>query len=126
MNFGAFAIVAFVRNARGSESIADYAGMVRRSPAVAVAMAIILFSLVVCRRWPGFRPSSPPSPPCWTPSMYLLLIIGGLNTVVSLFYYLRVVKVMMMEAEPEGSRPRTSPCSRFPAFMPSFWPARCS
>ena len=46
MNFGAFAVVAFVRNARGSESIADYAGMVRRSPAVAVAMAVILFSLV--------------------------------------------------------------------------------
>ncbi len=33
MNFGAFAIVAFLRNARKSESIADYAGLVRRSPA---------------------------------------------------------------------------------------------
>ncbi len=33
--------------------------------------------------------------------MYLLLIIGGLNTVLSLFYYLRVVKVMMLEQEPE-------------------------
>jgi NADH-quinone oxidoreductase subunit N len=31
-----------------------------------------------------------------------LLVIGGLNTVVSLFYYLRVVKVMMLEPEPEG------------------------
>ena len=31
-----------------------------------------------------------------------MLVIGGLNTVVSLFYYLRVVKVMMLEAEPDG------------------------
>ena len=31
-----------------------------------------------------------------------LLVIGGLNTVLSLFYYLRVVKVMMLEPEPDG------------------------
>ena len=66
MNFGAFAIVAFVRNARQSESIADYAGMVRRSPAVSVAFAVILFSLVGLPPLAGFRPSSPPLPPCWT------------------------------------------------------------
>ena len=32
MNLAAFAIVAFLRNATGSEEIADYAGLVRRSP----------------------------------------------------------------------------------------------
>ena len=102
MNFGAFAIVAFVRNARGSESIADYAGMVRRSPAVAVAMAVILFSLVGLPPLAGFSAKFAAFAALLDAKMYLLLIIGGLNTVLSLFYYLRVVKVMMMEAEPEG------------------------
>ncbi|MEI8372715.1 MAG: NADH-quinone oxidoreductase subunit N [Planctomycetota bacterium] len=101
MNFGAFAIVAFVRNARGSESIADYAGMIRRSPAVAVSMAIILFSLVGLPPLAGFSAKFAAFATLLDANMYLLLIIGGLNTVVSLFYYLRVVKVMMLEAEPE-------------------------
>ena len=102
MNFGTFAIVAFVRNARQSESIADYAGMVRRSPAVAVAMAVILFSLVGLPPLAGFSAKFAAFAALLDAKMYLLLIIGGLNTVVSLFYYLRVVKVMMLEAEPEG------------------------
>ncbi|MEX2027095.1 MAG: NADH-quinone oxidoreductase subunit N, partial [Pirellulaceae bacterium] len=46
MNLGAFAIVAFLRNAMGSEEIADYAGLIRRNRGVALCMAIILFSLV--------------------------------------------------------------------------------
>jgi len=102
MNFGAFAIVAFVRNARKSEVIADYAGMIRRSPAVVVAMAIILFSLVGLPPLAGFSAKFAAFAALLDAKMYLLLIIGGLNTVVSLFYYLRVVKVMMMEAAPEG------------------------
>ena len=34
--------------------------------------------------------------------MYTLLVIGGVNTVISLFYYLRVVKVMTFEPEPDN------------------------
>ncbi len=100
MNFGAFAIVAFVRNARASESISDYAGMIRRSPAVAVALAVILFSLVGLPPLAGFSAKFAAFAVLLDARLYLLLIIGGVNTVVSLFYYLRVVKVMMMEAEP--------------------------
>ncbi len=102
MNLGAFAVVAFVRNARGSESIADYAGMVRRSPAVAVGMSVILFSLVGLPPLAGFSAKFAAFASLLDAKMYLLLIIGGLNTAVSLFYYLRVVKVMTMEAEPDG------------------------
>jgi NADH-quinone oxidoreductase subunit N len=111
MNFGAFAVVAFVRNARGSESIADYAGMVRRSPAVAVALAVILFSLVGLPPLAGFSAKFAAFAALLDANLYLLLIIGGLNTVVSLFYYLRVVKVMMLEAEPEAQ-----PAADIPLF----------
>ena len=57
MNLAAFAIVAFLRNAIGSEEIADYAGLVRRSPGLAVCMAIVMFSLVGLPPLAGFRPS---------------------------------------------------------------------
>ena len=45
MNLGAFAVVAFLRNAMHSEEIADYAGLLRRCPGVAICFSIILLSL---------------------------------------------------------------------------------
>jgi len=54
MNLGAFAGVAYLRNALGSEQIEDYAGLVRRSPGLAVCLAIVLFSLVGLPPLAGF------------------------------------------------------------------------
>ena len=54
MNLGAFVVVAFLRNRLGSEEIADYAGLVRRSPGLAVCFAIILFSLMGMPPLAGF------------------------------------------------------------------------
>ncbi len=106
MNFGAFAVVAVVRNATLSESIADYAGLVRRSPGLAVAMAVILFSLVGLPPLAGFSAKFGVFAALLDAGMLSLLVIGGANTVLSLFYYLRVVKVMVLDAEPE---PRPAP-----------------
>ena len=46
MNLGAFSVVAFLRNEIRSEEIADYGGLIRRSPFVVICFAIILFALV--------------------------------------------------------------------------------
>ena len=54
MNLGAFAVVAYLRNVLGSEEMADYAGLVRKSPGVAVCFSIILFSLVGLPPLAGF------------------------------------------------------------------------
>ena len=54
MNLAAFAIVAFLRNAIGSEEIADYAGLIRTSPGLTVCMAIVMFSLVGLPPLAGF------------------------------------------------------------------------
>ena len=102
MNFGAFAIVAFVRNASGSEQINDYASMIRRSPGVTVCMAIILFSLVGLPPLAGFAAKFAIFGALVRADMLLLLAIGGLNTVLSLFYYLRIVRVMILQPEPVG------------------------
>ena len=46
MNLGAFAVVAFLRNQTGSEDLADFRGLVRRSPWMVVTLAIFLLSLL--------------------------------------------------------------------------------
>ena len=102
MNFGAFAVVAFLRNAIGSESIEDYAGLVRRSPGLAIAMAILMFSLVGLPPLAGFSAKFVVFAALLDARLLALLVIGGLNTVLSLFYYLRVVRVMVLTPEPEG------------------------
>ena len=100
MNLGEFAAVAFLRNEIHSENIDDYAGLVRRSPGLAISMAIILFSLVGLPPLAGFTAKFTVFAALLDANLLALLIVGGLNTVLSLFYYLRVVRVMVLEPEP--------------------------
>lgn len=121
MNLGAFAIVAFLRNALRSEEIADYAGLIRRCPWMAICFVLILFSLVGLPPLAGFIgkfaifaslvDGYQVSIGAGTPAGFLivLLVIGGINTAVSLFYYLRVARVMTIEDEPTDRAPVTYP-----------------
>ncbi len=112
MNLGAFAIVAVLRNQLRSEEIASYAGLVRTSPGIVVAMAVVLVSLIGLPPLAGFVSKflifaslyQAISSGAERPMMILLLVLGGVNTVVSLFYYLRVVKVMTADPPPEQGR----------------------
>ncbi|MEE3219791.1 MAG: proton-conducting transporter membrane subunit, partial [Planctomycetota bacterium] len=109
MNLGAFAIVAILRNRMFSEEIADYAGLVRTSPGIVVCFTAILFSLIGLPPLAGFLGKLVIFAGLVDAKMYTLLVIGGVNTAISLFYYLRVVKVMTFEPEPDN-RPQV----RFP------------
>ncbi len=105
MNLGAFAVVAFLRNALHSEEIADYAGLIRRAPIVTVCFAVILISLIGLPPFVGFMGkllifSSLVQAKLWT-----LLVVAGLNTAISLYYYLRVIKIMTIDPEPESRVP---------------------
>ncbi len=114
MNLGAFAVVAFLRNTLGSEEIADYAGLVRTSPGVVVCMAVILFSLVGLPPLAGFAAKFTIFAALFNSGLYLLLTIGALNTVLSLFYYLRVIRVMAMSPDGELAPPAAFKLSSFP------------
>jgi len=116
MNLGAFAVVAFLRNAIKSEEIADYAGLIKRAPLTVVCFAAILFSLVGMPPLSGFvgkfaifaslAEAYQAVTAAGGSGFYLLLtlIFGGINTALCLFYYLRVVKVMTIDDE-SPSRP---------------------
>jgi len=117
MNLGVFAVIAFMRNAMRSENIADYAGLIRRCPLVVVCFSIMLFSLVGLPPLSGFIgklavfaslvEAYEITSAHGQPATYLLavVLIGSVNTAISLFYYLRVVKVMTMDPEQPNRRP---------------------
>ncbi len=109
MNLGAFAIVAFLRGALGSEDIADYAGLVRTMPLVGVALTTIMVSLVGIPPLAGFMGKFYIF---WAlvdarhgPWMIALLVIAGLNTAISLVYYLRVAWTVCVEPAPASRGP---------------------
>jgi NADH-quinone oxidoreductase subunit N len=109
MNLAAFAIVAFLRNALHSEEIADYAGLMRTSPGLTVCMAIVMFSLVGLPPLAGFPAKLTIFLTLVKAHLWVLLFVGALNTVLSLFYYLRVVKVMVLSPPPLYGEPATIP-----------------
>lgn len=110
MNLGAFGIVALLRNRLRSEEIASYAGLVRTSPGIVVAMTVVLVSLIGLPPLSGFVAKflvfsavvDAITTTSERPLMLLLLVVGGFNTVISLFYYLRVLKVMIIDPPPES------------------------
>lgn len=110
MNLGAFAIVALIRNHIYSERIEDYRGLVHQSPVLCICMLICMFSLVGIPPFGGFfgklmifNSLVVAAEVHWF--MWVVLAFGGLNTVFSLFYYIRVLKAMFIETRPEGARP---------------------
>ena len=125
MNLAAFAIVAFLRNRLRSEQIAAYAGLVRSSPGIVVAATVVLVSLVGLPPLAGFVSKflifsslvDAITTGAERPLMLVLLVVGGLNTVISLFYYMRVLKVMTFDAPPADRAGEAFPLVSLPGAV---------
>lgn len=108
MNLGAFGIIAFMRNSMQSEEIKDYSGLIGRSPLIAVAFTVILFSLVGLPPLAGFWPKLRVLQALYEANSSLLmfvLVAAAANTALSLVYYLRVAKTMCIDREADATRP---------------------
>jgi NADH-quinone oxidoreductase subunit N len=93
-NLGAFiAIIAFFTQS-GSDNIADYAGLAKRSPLLALALTVCLISLGGMPPMVGFISKFYLFAGVFQQGLQWLVIIGVLNSAISLYYYLRVVKAM--------------------------------
>jgi len=97
MNLGAFFVVILIANEVGSETIDGYRGLVYRAPLVAISMAIFLFSLTGIPPLAGFAGKWLLFAAVIKEELYWLAIIGLLNSVISLFYYARIVKTMFFD-----------------------------
>jgi NADH-quinone oxidoreductase subunit N len=108
MNLGAFTVAGLIWRTTGSEDIRDYAALGRRAPLLALCMTVFMFSLIGLPPLAGFAAK--------LNLMYVLARNGGwwwalvavigINTVFSLYYYVRVVKLMYLT---ESDAPEISP-----------------
>jgi NADH-quinone oxidoreductase subunit N len=103
-NLGAFAIVIAVSQAIGSDEIEDYSGLGRRSPFLAFAMLIFLLSLAGVPPLAGFIGKVYIFVAAIKEGLYTLITVGLINIVISLYYYLIVVKKMYI-IEPHDPSP---------------------
>jgi NADH-quinone oxidoreductase subunit N len=99
-NLAAFGAVIIVANATGSTEIEDYAGLARRSPLIALALAVALLSLGGLPLMAGFMAKFYVFLSAAKEGLIWLVAIGVINSVISLYYYLRVVYVMYVQEGP--------------------------
>ncbi len=100
MNLGAFLVVSVIATETGSESISEYRGLIKRAPFTAIALTVFLFSLTGLPPLAGFT------------GKYLLFaallehggswhvalaIVGAINSAISLYYYARIIKAMVLD-----------------------------
>jgi NADH-quinone oxidoreductase subunit N len=103
MNLGAFFTVITVKNITGGETFSDFRGIGWKMPLVGLVMTVFMFSLTGLPPTAGFigkfylfaaliKGGS---------QFYWLAFVGVFNSVISLYYYMRVVKVMYFDGDPE-------------------------
>ena len=105
MNLGAFAVVIAVARKTRSAEITSFSGLFQYAPGLAVAMGIFLASLAGIPPLGGwfakfviFRALVLPG----TTAGYVLAVMVGVNSVIAVVYYLRVVRYMFMEEPVDG------------------------
>jgi len=103
-NLGAFAIVIAVGNLINSDEIEDYRGLNRRSPFLAFAMLVFLLSLAGVPPLAGFIGKLYIFVAAIKEGLYTLIVVGLVNIVISMYYYLIVVKKMYIN-EPTDPSP---------------------
>jgi len=104
-NLAAFGVVILVSRATGSENIADFAGLNRRSPALALVLTVALLSLGGIPPAAGFVGKFFLFQAAVDSGLAWLAIIGVLNVIVALYYYLMVVKVMYVDRSADEDKP---------------------
>ena len=98
MNIGAFGCIFMMKKeGKYSEEINDLSGTSKKQPMLALALLIILFSLAGIPPMAGFFAKFYIFMAVVESEMYSLAIVGLLTTVISAFYYLRIIKIIYFD-----------------------------
>ncbi len=108
MNFGAFWILESLSSKLGGEDIEHYKGLGYRDSFTAVSMAVFMFSLTGLPPLAGFIGKVYLFAAVIKQGWLILALLGVLNSVVSLFYYVSVVKAMFLKQDDELAPIQTS------------------
>lgn len=101
-NLAAFGVIGAIENATGKVSMTDYNGLSKTNPWLACAMMLAMFSLAGIPPFAGFFSKFfifTSAINQGSIAIYVLVLIALINTIVSLYYYLLVVKAMYISPE---------------------------
>nr|YP_010627826.1 NADH dehydrogenase subunit 2 [Begonia anemoniflora]YP_010627841.1 NADH dehydrogenase subunit 2 [Begonia anemoniflora]WBN94727.1 NADH dehydrogenase subunit 2 [Begonia anemoniflora]WBN94728.1 NADH dehydrogenase subunit 2 [Begonia anemoniflora] len=113
MNLGTFARIVSFGLRTGTDNIRDYAGLYTKDPFLALSLALCLLSLGGLPPLAGFFGKLHLFWCGWQAGLYFLISIGLLTSVVSIYYYLKIIKLLMtgrnQEITPHVRNYRRSP-----------------
>nr|ULF47332.1 NADH dehydrogenase subunit 2 [Astragalus sinicus] len=115
MNLGTFSCIVLFGLRTGTDNIRDYAGLYTKDPFLALSLALCLLSLAGLPPLAGFFGKLYLFWCGWQAGLYFLVLIGLLTSVVSIYYYLKIIKLLMtgrnQEITPYVRNYRRSPLS---------------
>ena len=113
MNIGAFGIITLLgRQGEEYSTLSDFSGLGLKSPAMGLAMAIFMFSLAGIPPTAGFMGKFYIFAAAVKSGFVWLVVLGAINSVISIYYYLRVIMTMYFTAPVES--PAVSPSTTAP------------
>ncbi len=103
MNLGGFACVILFTLRTGTDQISEYAGLYQKDPLLTLGLSISLLSLGGIPPLAGFFGKIYLFWAGWQAGLYGLVLLGLIASVVSIYYYIRVVKMMVVKEPQEMS-----------------------
>ena len=103
MNLGAFSCVILFSLKTGSDKISDYSGLYQKDPLITLGLSICLLSLGGLPPMLGFFGKIYLFFAGWANHQYALVIIGLVTSVISIYYYISVIKMMVVKEPKEAS-----------------------
>ena len=103
MNLGAFTCVILFSLRTGTDQIAEYAGLYHKDPLLTLCLSICLLSLGGIPPLAGFFGKIYLFWAGWQAGIYGLVLLGLITSVISIYYYIRVVKMMVVKEPHEMS-----------------------
>ena len=100
-NLAAFGVISAVEHHSGKVGMDDYNGLYKTNPKLSVVMMLAMFSLAGIPPFAGFFSKFFIFASAIHSGFYILVLIALLNTIISLYYYLLVVKAMFINNENE-------------------------
>jgi len=102
-NLGVFAVAIALENKLGTANISDYAGLIRRSPFLSIALLVFFLSLIGIPPTGGFIGKLFVFGAAIDQGLYLLAVIGIINSVISVYYYFGVARLAFFSEGPDES-----------------------
>ncbi len=118
MNLGGFLIAGIVANNAQDETVEGYRGLIRRSPMLAIGFFICLISLIGLPPTGGFSGKWQLLRAAWESGLHYVVYFAVFNTVISVWYYARIIKLMFLEGGDEATKVvLPAPLSTFVVLM---------